>query len=62
MIDLICPDCGEELDFLDTIVNKATGLIMYYLYICHNEDCDTYGRIYNDQDGRLITADPSGCY
>ena len=57
-----CPDCGEELDFLDTITYRSTGKLLCYLYICHNEECDGYGLIYNDRDGKLSRGDPSGNY
>jgi len=57
-----CPNCSEELDYLDTVINKMTGRVEYHLYICHNEDCDGYGRVYNDQGGELSTGDPSGHY
>ncbi len=58
----VCNCCGEELDQLDTIVNKRTGKT-YHLWICHNEDCEWYGAIWNDcQPGFLNPGDPSGLY
>ena len=54
-----CPECGEELEFLDTIIKKATGEIMWELFTCHNEECSEHGAIYNDE-GTL--GDPSGHY
>lgn len=57
-----CPECGEDLDFLDTITHKSTGKLFCHLYVCHNEECDGYGRVYNDKDGELSRGDPSGSY
>lgn len=58
---LVCYDCEQELDFLDTITNRRTGKA-YRLYICHNEECDHYGQIYNDRRGELTEGDPAGLY
>ena len=58
----VCNTCGEELDHLDKILNKRTGSI-YNLWICHNEECESYGSIWNDQQpGFLNPGDPSGLY
>ena len=57
-----CPECDQEMDFLDTITNKRTGK-SYDLWICHNEDCDGRDQIWNDaQPGFLNQGDPSGLY
>ena len=56
-----CPECGEELDWLDKVVSKATGE-SFHLYICHNEDCVGVNLIYNDRSGVMEGGDPSGCY
>lgn len=55
-----CPECGEELEYLDTIVSKSTGKVFCHLYVCHNEECNDHGLIYNDRDGELRRGDPSG--
>jgi len=57
-----CPDCGEELDFLDTITYKSTGALFCRLYICHNEECGGYGSVYHTKNGELTEGDPSGIY
>lgn len=57
-----CPECGEQLDFLDIIVNKATRKVEYRLYICHNPDCAGENLIYNDRNGHPEGGDPSGLY
>jgi len=59
--DGICPECEEQLDHLDLITNKITGET-FNLWICHNEDCDAYGSIWNDRQGDLMPGDPSGIY
>lgn len=50
------------MDWLDNIVNKATGEVAYYLYICHNPDCVGENLIYNDEYGYPRGGDPSGLY
>lgn len=62
MADYCCTDCGEPLDFLDTISSRQTGAVLFQLWICHNEECESYGCIWNDRDGDLAAGDPSGCY
>ena len=57
-----CPECGEELDYLDTIINKMTNRIEYRLYICHNDECVGRDLIYNDRNEYPESGDPSGCY
>jgi len=57
-----CPECGEEMDWLDNIVNRTTGKLEYRLYICHNEDCVGENLIYNDRKGIPEGGDPSGLY
>jgi len=57
-----CPVCGEQLDFLDAITCRSTGALFCHLYVCHNEECDAYGLIYNDRDSELSRGDPSGIY
>jgi len=61
---VICPECGEELDFLDIIVNKATGHVEARLYICHNDECVSANQIYNDLYGEENPkgGDPFGFY
>lgn len=62
MTCLYCPDCDELLDFLDSIykwVGPRCSELQYQLWICHNEECKSYGSIWNDQGGG---GDPSGCY
>lgn len=61
MPELVCLDCKEELDFLDTILVRRTGET-FRLYICHNEECDHYGQIYNDRGRQFGEGDPSGLY
>ena len=57
-----CPECDQEMDFLDTISNRRTGKV-YRLWVCHNEDCEGYGGIWNDaQEGELRSGDPAGLY
>ena len=58
-----CPDCDEQLDYLDRILNKSTWQT-YNLWICHNESCNLYGTIWNDIGGatHLASGDPSGLY
>ena len=58
---MYCLDCEEELEHLDTIVSRATG-VAYMLYVCRNEECDHCGQVYNDQQGDLREGDPSGNY
>jgi hypothetical protein len=57
----ICECCGETLEHLDTITHKVERW-SFDLYICHNEDCDQFGAIYNDRIGYLRLGDPSGLY
>lgn len=57
-----CPECGEDLDFLDYIAERTTGRVKWELYICHNEDCGCEGWIYHDRNGEPVRGDPSGCY
>lgn len=59
----ICPSCGQELDYLDVIVNMQSGIVMYELFICHTEDCEDFGTIFheNNQD-ELVRGDPTGTY
>jgi len=54
-------DCEQELDDLDVIISRKTDET-FNLYICHNEDCDHYGQIYNDRNGQFGEGDPSGLY
>lgn len=62
--NMICPECREELDFLDTIVNKATGRVEAKLYICHSDECAGENLIYNDLCGEENPkgGDPFGFY
>lgn len=57
-----CPECEQEMDWLDNIINKVTGRLEYRLYICHNEDCVGENLIYNDRCSYPEGGDPSGCY
>ena len=57
----MCECCDQELDFLDTIQNKVTSAC-FSLFICHNEDCEEYGSIYNDKIGNLLRGDASGLF
>ena len=59
---MYCPECEEELDYLDTITNRVTERIEYILYICHNEDCIGENLIYHDNNGEPVRGDPTGCY
>ncbi|MHC4071200.1 MAG: hypothetical protein ACYTGS_04070 [Planctomycetota bacterium] len=57
-----CPTCDEEMDILDIIVNRRTRKA-YHLWVCHNEDCEDYGSIWNDaREGDLRRGDPAGLY
>lgn len=57
-----CPECDREMDFLDTIIDRNTGRVLYRLYICHNDECVGRDTIYNDKGSCLQEGDPSGCY
>ena len=57
-----CPSCGEELEYLDTIIKKRIGRTIYTLFICHNEDCEEYESIWNDAGRNLELGDPVGLY
>ena len=57
----ICEYCEIELDHLDTITHKKERW-SFELYVCHNEDCEMFGAIYNNMTGHLESGDPSGLY
>lgn len=60
-----CPDCDVPFDFLDSIykwVGPGRREPWYQLWICHNEECESYGCIWNDHAGGLAAGDPSGIY
>lgn len=59
---MICPYCDKELDYLDKIIEKASGTVRWELYICHNEECLGYGYVYHDVDGEPEDGDPSEVY
>ena len=59
---MYCPECDEELDYLDTIISKYTRRVVYTLYICHNEGCTGEDLIYHDRNGEPARGDPTGCY
>lgn len=60
--DHCCTECCEPLDFLDSIYSKVTGRTIYRLWICHSEDCVSWGHIWNDRAGGLEAGDPLGFY
>ena len=57
-----CPECEQKLAYLDAIIKKSTGRTEYELFICHNEDCEEYGSIWNDAGRNLELGDPVGLY
>jgi hypothetical protein len=57
-----CPTCDQEMHWLDVITNRRTGK-SYRLWVCHNEDCEDCGSIWNDASGdELRRGDPAGLY
>lgn len=58
----LCPECNIELDVLDTITKTNSGEILCVLFVCHNEDCNEYGNIWNDDGEELAPGDPYGFY
>ena len=63
MEELTCPQCGEALDYLDTVINKETGVVAEILYVCHNEECACFCTIYHENTfGDVVEGDPTGMY
>lgn len=63
MGEVVCLDCEEELEYVDTIIRKKTLLTVYSVYRCENEKCDHYMQIYRLlRDGTLLEGDPLGFY
>jgi len=57
----MCEYCNHQLDYLDTICHKVSKEC-FELFICHNEDCEMFGAIYNNMRGHLESGDPSDLY
>lgn len=59
---IICPYCGEELDYFETKIVSEEERKFYNLFTCTNTDCPSNQATITDCTGNLELGHVNCCY